>query len=85
MARKSKTVLEEVERVPALLTEILGGLEGWSKRLKKALKEAPEGLPDAQTTKQLDTLTKSTLQVSKRMRCWACKVKEDIAALSVNE
>ena len=82
----TKTVIDEIERVPRHLTNILTLLEDWEARLKNELDAAPEGrAPKPGLAKQLSDMSKNSKPIAQELRAWVDKVIEVNKNLSLGD
>lgn len=82
----TKTVLDEIQRVPAHLTEVLDMLERWRARCSNELDMVKEGhAPPANLAKQLSDIAKTSKPTAMELRAWVGKVTEVQKAMSLED
>ncbi len=81
-----KTVIDEVQRVPAHLTALLAMLEKWEARVSNELDKVIEGrAPPPKLAKQLGDITKNSKPIAQELRAWVGKVKEVVDSMSLED
>ena len=86
MSENTRTVIDEVQRVPTHLTNLLGTLEQWLARVNNELDLTPEGkAPDRDLAKQLGEIAKNSKPIAQELRAWVGKVTEVQKSLSLGD
>ena len=81
-----KTVIDEVQRVPEHLTDVLDILERWRLRVSNELDLVPEGhAPPPALARQLSEISKNSKPIAQELRAWVGKVKETIDTMSLDD
>lgn len=86
MSTDTRTVIDEVERVPKHLTNLLTMLEEWQARLKNELDlVSPGKAPKPALAKQLSDISKTSKPIAQELRAWVDKVVAVNKGLSLGD
>ena len=86
MSESTRTVIDEIQRVPAHLTSLLEMLVKWVSRLSNELDLVPEGAsPPRDLAKQMGEIAKTSKPIAQELRAWVGKVTEVQKSLSLGD
>jgi hypothetical protein len=87
MANDTRTIIDEIERVPKHLVEVLTMLEKWQKLLDNDLDSISRRgkMPPAGMAKQLSDIAKTSKPIAQELRAWVDKVIEVNQSLSLGD
>ena len=87
MSDQTRTVIDEIDRVPKHLANVLTMLEDWQARLQNELDVTRNRgkMPTPGLAKQLSDITKTSKPIAQELRAWVDKVIEVNKSLSLGD